>query len=96
MQMATSLQELDKQNYARELDEAKQPREYDRSVAKSVGRCVMLRRTLCGLSRSQLGVKLGIDAADVEAYEQGTKRISARLLLETAQILRVRPVFFFQ
>jgi hypothetical protein len=43
-----------------------------------------------------MGAKLGIDASEVEAYEHGTKRISAKLLLETAQTLRVRPVFFFQ
>jgi transcriptional regulator with XRE-family HTH domain len=56
----------------------------------------MLRRTLCGLSRHQLGTKLGIDSSDVEAYEQGTKRITAKLLLETAKILRAMPVLFFQ
>jgi hypothetical protein len=43
-----------------------------------------------------MGAKLGIDASDVEAYEHGTKRISAKLLLEAVGILRVRPVFFFQ
>jgi hypothetical protein len=32
---------------------------------------------------------------DMEAYEQGAKRISAKLLLETATILRVQPSFFF-
>ena len=94
--MLTSLRGLDKQNSSSELEESKPPREYDRSVAKSVGRCIMLRRTLCGLSRSQMGAKLGIDASDVEAYEHGTKRISAKLLLEAVGILRVRPVFFFQ
>ncbi len=56
----------------------------------------MLRRTLCGLSKQQLGARLGIDAAEVDAYEQGEKRISAKLLLETAKHLKARPTLFFQ
>jgi ribosome-binding protein aMBF1 (putative translation factor) len=50
---------------------ANQSRAFDRSVAASVGRCIELRRTLCGLSKQQLAARLGIDAADVGAYEQG-------------------------
>jgi ribosome-binding protein aMBF1 (putative translation factor) len=73
-----------------------QPRAFDRSVAASVGRCIELRRTLCGLSKERLAVRLGIDAADVDAYEQGEKRISVKLLLETAKELRAHPTIFFQ
>jgi ribosome-binding protein aMBF1 (putative translation factor) len=73
-----------------------QPRAFDTSVARGVGRCIKLRRTICGLSKEQLGEKLGIDATEVDAYEQGGKRISARLLLETAKQLRARPSLFFQ
>jgi DNA-binding transcriptional regulator YiaG len=73
-----------------------QPRAFDRSVAASVGRCIELRRTLCGLSKQQLATRLGIDAADVDAYEQGEKRISVKLLLQTAKQLRAHPTIFFQ
>ena len=94
--MLTYTQPINRGNSAKVLRESRQPNNFDRSVAASVGRCIMLRRTLCGLSEHQLGTRLGIDSADVEAYEQGEKRISAKILLEIAKILRVRPVFFFQ
>jgi ribosome-binding protein aMBF1 (putative translation factor) len=71
-------------------------RPFDRAVAASVGRCIMLRRTLCGLSQQQLGVRLGIDAAEIDAYEQGERRITVRLLLDTAEQLRAHPTLFFQ
>jgi ribosome-binding protein aMBF1 (putative translation factor) len=73
-----------------------QSRPFDRAVAASVGRCIMLRRTLCGLSQHQLGVRLGIDAAEVDAYEQGEQRIIVKLLLDTAKRLRAHPTLFFQ
>jgi ribosome-binding protein aMBF1 (putative translation factor) len=93
--VATSLRALNTIS-AKESGDSRQPRNFDRSVAASVGRCIMLRRILCGLSAYQLSTKLGIDSMDMEAYEQGAKRISAKLLLETAKILRVQPSFFFQ
>jgi ribosome-binding protein aMBF1 (putative translation factor) len=71
-------------------------RSFDRSVAASVGRCIELRRTLCGLSQQQLAARLGIDAADVADYEQGDKRISVKLLRETAKHLNANPTLFFQ
>jgi len=69
---------------------------FDRDLAAKIGRCIAARRSLCGLSKQQLGVRLGIASADLDAYEQGAKRISSRLLLETAKQLRARPRFFFQ
>jgi transcriptional regulator with XRE-family HTH domain len=94
--MLNSLRPINRGISAEKLRERRQPSNFDRRVAAAVGRCIMLRRTLCGLSTQQLATRLGIGSWDVEAYEQGTKRISARLLLEIAKILRVRPVFFFQ
>jgi ribosome-binding protein aMBF1 (putative translation factor) len=93
--VATRLRALNEIS-AKELGDSRQPRDFDRGVAASVGRCIKVRRTLCGLSAHQLSTKLGIDSTDMEAYEQGAKRVSAKLLLETAKILRVPPSFFFQ
>jgi DNA-binding transcriptional regulator YiaG len=93
--MRGSLQERIRVNSPKELREAK-PKDFDKAVAVSVGRRIRARRTLCGLSTQQFGNRLGIDVADVEAHELGEKRISARLLLETAKVLRARPIFFFQ
>jgi transcriptional regulator with XRE-family HTH domain len=55
-----------------------------------------MRRSLCGLSKQQLAARLGIDTADVSAYEQGEKRMSCALLLEAAKQLKATPRFFFQ
>jgi ribosome-binding protein aMBF1 (putative translation factor) len=69
---------------------------FDRNLAAKIGTRVAMRRSLCGLSKLQLGARLGIDTADVSAYEQGEKRMSCKLLLETAKQLNATPRFFFQ
>jgi transcriptional regulator with XRE-family HTH domain len=69
---------------------------FDRHLAAEIGTRVAIRRNLCGLSKLQLGERLGIDTAGVSAYEQGEKRMSCRLLLETAKHLNATPRFFFQ
>jgi hypothetical protein len=69
---------------------------FDRELAAKLGSRVAMRRSLCGLSKLQLAERLGIDSADVVAYEQGVKRMSCRLLLETAKQLKATPRFFFQ
>ena len=69
---------------------------FDRDLAAKIGNCIAVRRSLCRLSKQQLGTRLGIDSADVEAYEQGEKRMSCQLLLETAKQLKATPRFFFQ
>jgi len=69
---------------------------FDRDLAAKIGKCIAVRRSLCRLSKQQLGARLGIDSADVEAYEQGEKRMSCQLLLETAKQLKTTPRFFFQ
>ena len=69
---------------------------FDRDLAAKIGTRVAMRRSLCGLSRLQLAARLGIDTADVSAYEQGEKRMSGKLLLEAAKQLNATPRFFFQ
>jgi ribosome-binding protein aMBF1 (putative translation factor) len=69
---------------------------FDRDLAVRIGKCIAVRRNFCGLSNQQLGARLGIDPVEVEAYEQGEKRMSCRLLLETAKQLKATPRFFFQ
>jgi ribosome-binding protein aMBF1 (putative translation factor) len=69
---------------------------FDRDLAAKIGTRVAMRRSLCGLSKLQLGARLGIDTADVSACEQGEKRMSCKLLLETAKQLNATPRFFFQ
>jgi ribosome-binding protein aMBF1 (putative translation factor) len=69
---------------------------FDQDLAAKIGTLVAMRRSLCGLSKLQLGARLGIDTADVSAYEQGEKRVSCKFLLETAKQLNATPRFFFQ
>jgi ribosome-binding protein aMBF1 (putative translation factor) len=69
---------------------------FDRDLAAKIGTRVAVRRSLCGLSKPQLGARLGVDTADMSAYEQGEKRMSCKLLLETARQLKAAPRFFFQ
>ena len=69
---------------------------FDRDFAAKIGTRVEMRRSLCGLSKLQFGVRLGIDTADVLAYEKGEKRMTCKLLLETAKQLKASPRFFFQ
>ena len=69
---------------------------FDRGLAVKIGSRVEMRRSLCGLSKLQLAARLGIDSADVAAYEQGEKRMSCKLLLEAAKQLKATPRFFFQ
>jgi ribosome-binding protein aMBF1 (putative translation factor) len=69
---------------------------FDRDLAAKIGIRVAIRRNLCGLSKLQLAARLGIDTADVTAYEQGEKRMSCKLLLEAAKQLNATARFFFQ
>ena len=69
---------------------------FDPRVAAKIGRSIAARRSLCGLSKQQLAARLGIDSTEVDAFEQGVKRISCKLLVETAKQLRAHPRFFFQ
>ena len=69
---------------------------FDGDLAAKIGNRIAMRRSLCQLSKQQLGARLGIDAADVSAHERGEKRMSCKLLFETAKQLRTAPRFFFQ
>jgi DNA-binding transcriptional regulator YiaG len=75
---------------------ATSPPAFDGDLAAMIGTRVGMRRSLCRLSKLQLATRLGIDTADVSAYEQGEKRMSCKLLLETAKQLNATPRFFFQ
>jgi ribosome-binding protein aMBF1 (putative translation factor) len=60
-----------------------------------VGGRLRIKRTSRGISRQELSERLGIDRADLNAYEAGTERICANLLLRIAKVLDVRPDYFF-
>ena len=60
-----------------------------------VGTRVRMRRTLLGMTQTQLGEALGLTFQQVQKYERGANRISASRLYQTSQILDVPVSFFF-
>lgn len=70
-----------------------QPRASD-AVDAHVGSRVRLRRTLMGLSQTNLADKLGLTFQQVQKYERGHNRIGAGRLFKVSQVLDV-PVSFF-
>ena len=61
-----------------------------------VGSRLRARRTCRGLTQRELSQQLGIDCSDLSAYEAGSSRVSANLLLRITKLLEVRPRYFFQ
>ena len=64
-------------------------------IDKLIGFRLRDKRTSIGWSQEQLAEKLQIDPKDVNAYEEGAKRITAERLLILSEVLGVRPVYFF-
>ncbi|MGB1360694.1 MAG: helix-turn-helix domain-containing protein [Alphaproteobacteria bacterium] len=60
-----------------------------------VGHKLRERRTLLGLSQTQMADTLGITFQQVQKYEKGTNRISASRLVDLANVLDVEITFFF-
>src|ERR1700748_3377998 len=64
-------------------------------IDKHVGSRVRMRRMLIGMSQEKLGDALGLTFQQVQKYEKGTNRIGASRLQHIAEILNVKPAFFF-
>jgi transcriptional regulator with XRE-family HTH domain len=75
---------------------------YGRGTGKShpvdvhVGARVRLRRTLHGMTQTDLGDAIGLTFQQVQKYERGTNRISSSRLYELAQVLDVPIENFFE
>jgi len=59
-----------------------------------IGERIRIRRTLSGLSQSELGKALGLSFQQMQKYERGMSSIGAGQLCEVAKVLDV-PVSFF-
>ncbi|WP_375622734.1 helix-turn-helix domain-containing protein [Bartonella sp. TT119HLJHH] len=59
-----------------------------------IGKRIRHRRISIGLSQKELGSHLGVSFQQIQKYEKGSNRVSAKCLLEIAQKLEV-PVNFF-
>lgn len=64
-------------------------------IDSHVGSRLRLRRTLAGMSQTELGTKIGLTFQQIQKYEKGANRIGAGRLFQFAEILGVPPSFFF-
>jgi transcriptional regulator with XRE-family HTH domain len=55
-----------------------------------------MRRMMLGMSQEKLGDVFGVTFQQVQKYENGTTRISAGRLQQTAHALQVPVAFFFE
>jgi transcriptional regulator with XRE-family HTH domain len=74
---------------AGEADNAPDP------VDVHVGQRLRLRRSIMGVSQTQLAEKVGLTFQAVQKYERGENRVSASRLYQFAQILGVPVAYFF-
>lgn len=72
------------------------PRLESDPVDLHVGQRVRLRRSLLGLSQSQLGRRLHLTFQQIQKYEKGLNRIGASRLYELSLVLDVPVNFFFE
>ena len=61
-----------------------------------IGSRVRIRRTSLGVSRQEFSKRLGVDRRDLAAFENGAERIKANILFRIAELLDVRPDYFFR
>ena len=61
-----------------------------------VGARARMRRTLLGMTQTDLGDALDLTFQQVQKYERGTNRISASRLLALARVLDVPIDYFFE
>jgi transcriptional regulator with XRE-family HTH domain len=66
-----------------------------RQVDAYVGSRVRLRRTIKGLSQTDLGSAIGLTFQQVQKYESGANRIGASRLFQLGEVLDVPVSFFF-
>ncbi|VEJ44414.1 helix-turn-helix domain-containing protein [Bartonella vinsonii] len=60
-----------------------------------IGKRIHHRRISIGLSQKELGSHLGVSFQQIQKYEKGLNRVSAKCLLEIANILEVPITFFY-
>ncbi|MDY0872822.1 helix-turn-helix domain-containing protein [Dongia rigui] len=61
-----------------------------------VGQRIRQRRTLLGLSQTDLGEAIGLTFQQVQKYERGANRVSSSRLFDLARVLDVPLSWFFE
>jgi transcriptional regulator with XRE-family HTH domain len=66
------------------------------SVDMFIGSRIRGRRTSRGMTQQEFSKLLDIERVSLAAHEAGAKRINAKLLFQIANLLDVRPDYFFR
>jgi transcriptional regulator with XRE-family HTH domain len=66
------------------------------AVDTHIGQKLRARRTLLGLSQTELADAASISFQQVQKYEKGTNRVGASRLQQFSQALGVPPSYFFE
>jgi transcriptional regulator with XRE-family HTH domain len=66
------------------------------STDRHVGARIRMQRMVRGFSQTELGKAVGVTFQQVQKYENGANRVSASRLQQIANVLKVRPDFFFE
>ena len=67
-----------------------------RPVDAHVGGRVRMRRTILGMSQTNLAESLGLSFQQVQKYESGMNRIGSSRLWELSGVLDVPVIYFFE
>lgn len=65
------------------------------AIDQHVGRRIRGKRLALGLSQDQLAASLGVNSAQIEAYERARTRVPPEHLVRLSQILGVPISYFF-
>ena len=66
------------------------------AVDTHIGQKIRARRTLLGLSQTELAEAAGISFQQIQKYEKGTNRVGASRLQQFSEALGVPPSYFFE
>jgi transcriptional regulator with XRE-family HTH domain len=61
-----------------------------------VGARLHLSRRSAGMTRQELGARIGVDAREIWEFEEGEDRIDPVLMRNVAAVTGVSPAFFFE
>jgi transcriptional regulator with XRE-family HTH domain len=65
-------------------------------IDRHVGARIRMQRMVSGFSQTELGNAVGVTFQQVQKYEKGANRVGAGRLQQIANVLKVRPDFFFE
>ncbi len=65
-------------------------------IDQRIGQRIRERRVVLGLNQTALAARLGISFQQLQKYEDGSNRMGAGMLYGCAQLLGVRPEYFFE